>query len=491
VSEQIKTAFLDVADLPFFGFDQSGAIVDWNQAALETTGHAEADLAGMTFADCFESWEGETDATAVSGGSVVEGELVTATDTRVPYEFTFHRLPAETGAAVGAIGHDITYRSRQRETIETRERILREMYGIISDQALSFTAQVEALLELGREELGTKYGTLSRIEGTEYVFEVVAAADDSIQAGDVAPVSATNCEIAASTRETLVLGDVARDAPEETDRDGYTEWGIACYIGAPVVIDDEVYGTFCFYGTTPRDGQFSDWEVTLVDLMSRWVSYELQHEQAKTQLQQQNERLERFASIVSHDLRNPLGVAQMSLESARESGDEEEFATVEDAHDRIEKMIEEMLAVACAGGNIEDTESVKLEQLATEAWDVVDSEGATLENDLDWSATVDADPDLLQHVFENTFRNATDHNDRPLTVSVGMLADDDGFYIEDDGDGIPEDEREAIFEHGYTTSDEGTGIGLYIVTDIVDGHDWDITATDSSDGGARFEITTE
>lgn len=491
MSEQIKAAFLDVLESPFFGFDQSGAIIDWNQAALETTGYTESELAELSFGDFFEGWDSDIDATDVQSESFFEGELVTATDDRIPYEFNFHPLPGEADAALGAIGHDITHRKRQRETIETRERVLREMYGIISDQELSFTAQVEALLELGREELGTKYGTLSRIEGTEYVFEVVAAADDSIQAGDVAPVSATNCEIAASTRETLVLGDVARDAPEETDRTGYTEWGIACYIGAPVVINDEVYGTFCFYGTTPRDGQFSGWEVTLVDLMSRWVSYELQHEQTEAQLQQQNERLERFASIVSHDLRNPLGVAQMSLESARETGDEEEFATVEDAHDRIEKMIEEMLTVACAGGNIDDTESVKLEQLATEAWDVVDAEGATLENELDWSATVDADPDLLQHVFENTFRNATDHNNRPLTVSVGMLADDDGFYIEDDGDGIPEDEREDIFEHGYTTNDEGTGIGLYIVTDIVDGHDWDIAATDSSNGGARFEITTE
>jgi len=73
---------------------------------------------------------------------------------------------------------------------------------------------------------------------------------------------------------------------------GYTDWGISCYIGGPVFVNDEVYGTFCFYDTEPRDTQFSGWEVTLVDLMSRWVSYELQRKQATDQLQQQNERLE-------------------------------------------------------------------------------------------------------------------------------------------------------------------------------------------------------
>jgi GAF domain-containing protein len=110
--------------------------------------------------------------------------------------------------------------------------------------------------------------------------------------GDIVPVSATNCERAASTEQTLVLGDVKRDAPEETDRMGYTDWGISCYIGGPVFVDDEVYGTFCFYDTESRDSQFSGWEVTLVDLVSRWVSYELQRKQATDQLQQQNERLE-------------------------------------------------------------------------------------------------------------------------------------------------------------------------------------------------------
>ena len=64
-----------------------------------------------------------------------------------------------------------------------------------------------------------------------------------------------------------------------------------------------------------------------------------------------------------------------------------------------------------------------------------------------------------------------------------------GFFVEDDGDGIPKDEYDDVFSHGYTTNVDGTGFGLSIVEDVVEAHDWTITITESHEGGARFEIT--
>jgi PAS domain S-box-containing protein len=485
VSEPTKSAFIDVLDDPFFTFDDTGEVIDSNRAALVTTGYNEEEITGMSLANFFESREAETDLTALTSKSVLEGELVTATDERIPYEFTFHPLPDQTDTAVGAIGRDITLRYRQREIIETREEILHEMYDIISDQRLSFAEQVHSLLKLGREELGTAYGTLSRIEGTEYIFEVVDTDDDSIQAGDTAPVSATNCEIAASTRETLVLGDVERDAPEETDRAGYTEWGIACYIGAPVVIDEDVYGTFCFYDTAPRDGQFSSWEVTLVDFMSRWVSYELQREQTKEQLQRQNDRLEKFASIVSHDLRNPLDVATTRLELAADDCDSEHLEPIQCAHERMENLIADILTLAQQDGQVTETESVALEILVEQCWSNVDTKQATMT--IETKLRIRAKKSRLQQLFENLIRNAVEHGGEAVTIRIGSL--DNGFYFEDDGPGIPDDEREQIFEVGYTTMEGGTGFGLNIVQEIVAAHGWEVRATEGCDGGARFEIT--
>jgi len=360
------------------------------------------------------------------------------------------------------------------------------MYNIISNRDRPFEEQVEALLELGRQELDVAYGTLSRIQGDDYVFEIVDADDDAIQAGDVVPVSATNCEIAASRRETLVLGDVERDAPEETDRAGYTEWGIACYLGAPVFVDTDVYGTFCFYGTEPRDGQFSEWEVTLVDLMSRWVGYELQRQQTNDRLKAQNEKLEQFASIVSHDLRNPLNVLEGSIQLAEETGDPDHFKQCHRAIDRMNTLIDDLLLLARAGTIIDETEPVTLESVVRECWQGVEVAQGTLQLEFD-AKTIQADRSRLKQLLENLIRNVFDHGSSDRTVTVGSL--DDGFYVEDDGPGIPEGDRETVFESGYSTSEDGTGFGLAIVKEIVEAHGWEIRVTDAETGGARFEIT--
>lgn len=65
----------------------------------------------------------------------------------------------------------------------------------------------------------------------------------------------------------------------------------------------------------------------------------------------------------------------------------------------------------------------------------------------------------------------------------------DGFFVEDNGSGIPDDEKGAVFEAGHTTAAGGTGYGLCIVSEIAAAHDWAIKVVDGRDGGARFEIT--
>jgi nitrogen-specific signal transduction histidine kinase len=390
--------------------------------------------------------------------------------------------PSEDGLSV--LLYDVADRRETYDTLTSRERVLREMYDIIADRERPFTGKVEALLELGRRRLGTDYGTLSRFEGDDYVFEVVSADDDSIQAGDVVPLSATNCEIAASREETLVLGDIARDAPEETDRAGYTEWGISCYLGGPVFVDDQVYGTFCFYDTESRADQFSDWEVTLVDLMSRWVSYELQRERTTERLARQNEKLERFASIVSHDLRSPLGLVSGSVELAKETGDLTQLDRCERAVERMNTLIDDLLTMARAGKSIDEQEPVVVSELVTESWQTLQTADATLDNRAEQTVR---DRTRLRQLFENLIRNSVQHGGDSVTVTVDDLPD--GFAVGDDGPGIPTDERDRVFESGYSTREDGTGLGLSIVAEIAEAHGWTVDATESADGGARVEVT--
>jgi signal transduction histidine kinase len=153
----------------------------------------------------------------------------------------------------------------------------------------------------------------------------------------------------------------------------------------------------------------------------------------------------------------------------------------------MDTLMKNMLRLAQEGETISDPERVTLSSVATNSWTVVDSNDAELivESDI----TLMADRTRLQQLLENLLRNAVEHGDSGVTIRVGSLPDAAGFYVADDGPGIPKEKREDVFEWGYSTGGSGTGLGLAIVEEIVDAHRWDIDVTGSEDQGARFEIT--
>jgi PAS domain S-box-containing protein len=200
-------------------------------------------------------------------------------------------------------------------------------------------------------------------------------------------------------------------------------------------------------------------------------------------LERQNELLDEFASVISHDLRNPMSVARGRLELAEDDQHSEHHEAALWAIDRMDTLIEDVLALARQGRIIDDTEPVSLSAVAERAWRTVATDDATI--DVDVSATLAGDPDRLTRLFENLFRNAIDHAGTDVHVTVGPT--EEGFFVADDGPGIPESERERVFEHGYSTSESGTGLGLMIVRKIASAHGWTVSAADGADG-ARFEV---
>ena len=197
--------------------------------------------------------------------------------------FEVRAYPSETGLSV--YFRDVTERVRRNDELQRRERALRRAYEIVADAERTFDEKIDALLRVVREAVGTDYATLSHVQGDLYVFEAVDAPEDAdVEAGQTVPLESTNCERVISTGRTLVLDDIERDAPELVGRSGNAEWGISCYLGAPVVVDGEVYGTFCFYDMEPRTRAFTDWQVTFVDLLSNWVSFELERQRHLDQL---------------------------------------------------------------------------------------------------------------------------------------------------------------------------------------------------------------
>ena len=201
------------------------------------------------------------------------------------------------------------------------------------------------------------------------------------------------------------------------------------------------------------------------------------------QLAEQRNRLDEFASIVSHDLRNPMNVAQGHLELARETDEDHHFEAVESAHERMERLVDEVLALSRRGNTVADPAPVNLAHVAEDAWATVETD--EMEFRVETDQTVVSDHRRLRALFENLFRNSVEHGGE--TVVVGDIPA--GFYVADDGPGIPLEDRERVFEGGYSTDADGTGFGLAIVRRIAEAHDWQIRITESDDGGARFEFT--
>ncbi|WP_313695720.1 sensor histidine kinase [Halorarum halobium] len=202
-------------------------------------------------------------------------------------------------------------------------------------------------------------------------------------------------------------------------------------------------------------------------------------------LRRQNERLEEFASIVSHDLRNPLNTASGFLELLAEDVDDERIGRISTAHDRMESLIEDLLTLARNGRAVTDPSPIDLETAAQQAWGTVSMDGSLV---VEGTVTIRADPNRARQVLENLLRNASEHATPNPTIRVGPIPDADGFYVADDGDGIPTDEREDVFETGYTSVPGGTGLGLAIVERVAEAHGWTVEASESAAGGARFEF---
>lgn len=251
-------------------------------------------------------------------------------------------------------------------------------------------------------------------------------------------------------------------------------------------------------------------------------------------LLEQNEYLDEFARVVSHDIQGPLMKIRGTADMVQRTGSVSDLDRVLESTDRIEDLAADLLRLARHGQRVDEPAPVSIEAVSRAAWDSIPTDGARLTVDTD--RTVVADADRLEQLFGNLFRNSVEHgtvsgpgdsgvddardasggddardatdeadgvafeytssrsgaddgdesDGDEIEVVVGSL--DDGFYVEDDGRGISEPDQRRVFDRGFTRSDDGTGLGLEIVTHIVTAHGWTIDLTDGSAGGARFEI---
>ncbi|WP_267163955.1 sensor histidine kinase [Halovenus salina] len=279
--------------------------------------------------------------------------------------------------------------------------------------------------------------------------------------------------------ETVVVGDLEQTAYRAASSDYQSvisvplgRWGI-------------------FQAATQERNAFDGTERQIIELLAdsaeaaiERIERQKELERRAHKLEAQNERLDQFASRLSHEMRNPLSVLEARLSLARETGDKEHFEHMERSIQRMSRLIDDTLALARDGGAGVMVEPVRLDRLTTECWQHIRTPNTGLV--VNTTATVRADTDRLHQLLSNLLRNAVEHTGNGVIVTVGDFAG--GFYVEDDGPGIPPSDREAVLTSGTTDLAHGTGLGLAVVKSVVEDHGWSLRVTESKDGGARFEI---
>lgn len=230
-------------------------------------------------------------------------------------------------------------------------------------------------------------------------------------------------------------------------------------VGVPVYEDDEVVGVA---------GISTD----VTDRVTR-----------ERDLEAQVERLDQFATMVSHDLRSPVTSVLASLELYEATGGEDHLAAARESLSRIDTITADLLQLVRGGADGIELAAISLRTAAEEAWSETDTADATLV--VETELTVEAADGHLRTLLANLFRNSVTHGGESVTVTVGALPT--GFYVADDGRGIDEELRTHAFEMGESA--KGTGIGLAIVDRVATAHDWTVELTESEAGGARFEFT--
>lgn len=234
--------------------------------------------------------------------------------------------------------------------------------------------------------------------------------------------------------------------------------------------------------------------------ITKQKNLELQKEQLLKKLEKQNEQLNEYAQIVSHDLKSPLRSIHSLITWIKEDNSkefsEETYQYLNIIESKVEKMdhlIHGILTYSKVDTEETSVEPIDLNEVISNCIKIIhipENTNVTIDNKL---PIIRADKFRMQQLFQNLISNAVNYIDKPEgLVSVGYSEDEENylFYIKDNGPGIAKENQEKIFKifQSFTQHESSTGIGLSIVKRIVDNYRGSISIESELTKGTTFFI---
>ncbi len=364
---------------------------------------------------------------------------------------------------------------------------------------MDLIANMEKIIETCRDVLGGSMAAYSRMEKGRFSILNTSTGEDSLIITEHPDDYITYGLISSGTGEPWVIGDLGSTPWGDSDP-LVRRYGFRSFAGYPVRGSEGNIGCICLFDTESRE--FPHDQLELLGTMARALSVEeerLAHEQS----------LKDFIDVASHELRHPITLMKGYALTLRDYGDRlpkeastEYLSIIGQGADRLDMLIKELLDVSRIerGRFAMNRREVRLEPLLERA--VGEMRGKGVSDRFYVSIPQELSPryvdsEKLVRVMVVLLDNAVIHTQEVSPVQVHAEEREGEVWVSvmDRGVGVPEKDRERIFERFYQVEDAlhhsapGMGLGLYIAREIVEAHGGRMWYEPREGGGSVFRFT--
>lgn len=412
----------------------------------------------------------------------------------------------------------LLFRSRKRQAkfvavILEQGKRLKNLYEVTTRPELSLPEQIRAALKIGMVTLNSKLAIVSRIENDKFTILYCVTPPNTVKEGDVFELKETYCDITVKKNEVLSIDDMGKS--EYKAHACYGKFHLESYIGIPVMVGGQLYGTLNFSSPDPHNPRFNESDEDFVRLLGRWVSATVDHELLAQKAQEVDRMKSEFVSLASHQLRTPLtGIRWFTDLLLRDKAgvlssiQKDYIQQISDSNMRLIKLVNDLLNVS----HIETGDKFNIEKNPVDVVKIIDS----LSNDLialahEHQVTItkavnfpkelvlNVDEQKIREVFQNLMSNAVKYSKTGGVIELGVAPSDDNnlitLYVKDSGLGIPKNQQSRMFEKFFRADNvqsqetTGTGLGMYIAKAITEKHGGKLTFESEENKGTNFFVS--